>query len=219
MNRKRLIRHSDHCPQMYLHQTINRLSLNENHTLIIHLEQCDRNLTIQSCQLNDYRKRFIYHSFNPIFLPSKTMNHLCLIQCSFELINNPQLSFHRPLNLDLSIQFSNQTSLTIPRTHISLYDCQRLALNCSSCLQLDPSYGCIWCNNMCQSKNHTNQLTCLNNQECLSPVIESIEPLLLPVHGGSLVTIKGKYFDLFNLSISLADIPCELIEEESSNNK
>ncbi|CAF3086708.1 unnamed protein product [Rotaria sp. Silwood2] len=97
-----------------------------------------------------------------------------------------------------------------------------MALNCTSCLQLDPSFSCIWCNNMCMFKNQTtitNKLICPNSQECLSPIIETIEPLLLPMNGGTLVTIKGNHFDLFNLSIYLADIPCHLIEEESSNTK
>jgi hypothetical protein len=62
-------------------------------------------------------------------------------------------------------------------------------------------------------------MKCFNNQECLSPIIQKIEPLTLPIHGGTIVTIKGKYFDLFHLSIYIADIPCQLIEEESSNNK
>ena len=70
---------------------------------------------------------------------------------------------------------------------------------------------------MCIFKNQS--IKCLNNQECLSPIIQTIEPLILPINGGTLVTIKGKYFDLFDLSIYIADIPCQLIEEESSNNK
>lgn len=218
-HRKRLIQHANQCPKIYLQQTINRLSLNLNHTLTIHIEQCDENLTIHSCQLNDYRKRFISYSTKSIVLPSKIDDHLCVIQCSFELNHLSHLIFHRPLNLDLSLEFANQTLLTLPRTHVSLYDCTRLASNCSSCLQLDPSYGCIWCNNMCLLKNHAEHLTCLNQQECLTPIIESIEPLILPMNGGSLVTIKGKYFDLFNLSILLADIPCHVIDGESSNTK
>jgi hypothetical protein len=67
-------------------------------------------------------------------------------------------------------------------------------------------------------KNQTI-INCPNNQECLIPIIQTIEPVLLPIHGGTLMTIKGKHFDLFNLSIQLADVPCQLIEEESSNNK
>ncbi len=222
INRKRLIINSNQCPLIYLQQTINRLVYNENKTLIIHIEQCQNNLNINSCQLNDYRKRFLFLSTNSIFIKSSYDKHLCLLKCSFQLINFEnfhQITFNRPLHLDLSIEFTNKTSIIIPRTHISLYICERMALNCTSCLQLDPSYGCIWCNNMCLFKNQTNQLTCLNNQECLTPIIDTIEPLLLPINGGTLMTIKGKYFDLFNLSIYLADIPCHLIEEESSNNK
>ncbi len=222
INRKRFLLHSNQCPQIYLQQSINRLALNDKTILTVHIEQCTENFYINSCQLNDYRKRFVFFSTNSIILKSPNENHLCLLKCSFQLTNFDhfhQISFHRPLHLDLSIEFTNQTSMIIPRTHISLYHCERLALNCTSCLQLDPSYGCIWCNNMCMFQNHTNQTTCINNHECLSPVIETVEPLLLPINGGTLVTIKGKHFDLFNLSIHLVDVPCRLIEEDSSNNK
>lgn len=219
INRKRFIRNSNQCPMIYLQQSINRLAYNDNKILIVHMEQCHENLNIKSCQLKDYRKRFVFLSTNSIFIKSSNDEHLCLLKCSFQLSSFQQISFHRPLHLDLTIDFTNKTSLIIPRTHISLYHCQRLALNCTSCLQLDPSFGCIWCNNMCTFKNHTNILTCPNHQECLTPIIQTIEPLLLPVNGGTLVTIKGKHFDLFNLSIQLADVSCRLIEEESSNNK
>jgi hypothetical protein len=62
-------------------------------------------------------------------------------------------------------------------------------------------------------------IKCLDNPECLSPIIQKIEPLILPINGGTLVTIKGKHFDLFQLTIQIADIPCQLIDEESSSNK
>jgi hypothetical protein len=208
---------------MYLQQSINRLALNDKRILTVQIEQCTENLYINSCQLNDYRKRVVFFSTSSMILKSPYENNLCLLKCSFQLSNFDhfhQLSFYRPLHLDLSVEFTNQTSMVIPRTHISLYHCERLALNCTSCLQLDPSYGCIWCNNMCLFHNHTNQSICnKKNQECLSPIIETIEPLLLPINGGTLVTIKGKHFDLLNLSIHLVDVPCHLIEEECSNNK
>jgi hypothetical protein len=218
INRKRFLTNSTQCPSMYLQQSINRLAYKNNKTLVVHIEQCKENLNINSCQLTDYRKRFLFVSTNVVFIQSTDENDLCLLKCSFELSNFDQISFHRPLHLDLSIQFQNNTSVIIPRTHISLYQCERLALNCTSCLQLDPSYSCIWCNNMCMFKNQTI-MNCLNNSECLTPIIQTIEPLLLPINGGTLVTIKGKHFDLFNLSIHLADIPCQLIQEESSDNK
>ncbi len=174
INRKRFLINSDQCPQIYLQQTINRLAYNENKTLTIQMEQCDENLNVDSCQLNDHRKRFLFFSINAKFIKSSNDDHLCLLDCSFQLSdidNFHQVSFHRPLHLELSIQFTNKTSVIIPRTHISLYHCERMGLNCTSCLQLDPSYGCVWCNNMCMFKNQTDQFTCLNNQECLSPVI------------------------------------------------
>ncbi|CAF0806289.1 unnamed protein product [Adineta steineri] len=224
VHRKRLILNSNQCPFIYLQQPINRLAYNNTKNLIIHMEECNEELNISSCQLNDNRKRLKFTSLNPTFIRSTNENHLCFIKCSFDLINSEkfsQISFHRPLHLDLSIELVNKTSIIIPRTHISLYDCERMGFNCTSCLQLDPSFGCIWCNNMCMFKNQTskNQLNCPQSQECLLPIIQDIEPLLLPMNGGTLVTIKGKNFDLFNISISLIDVPCLLIEEESSNNK
>ena len=222
INRKRYVMNSDQCPLMYLPQSTHRLPWNDQQTLMVHIEQCNENVIVDSCQLNDHRKRFTFLSMNSILHKSIYDPHLCLLECSFQLSNidllHP-LPLHRPIHLDLSIEFANRTSITIPRTHISVYHCERLALNCTSCLQLDSSYGCIWCNNMCMLKNQSYQLTCTNNQQCLTPMIDNIEPLLLPINGGSLVTIKGKHFDLFNLSIHLVDIPCQILEEESSENK
>ena len=63
-----------------------------------------------------------------------------------------------------------------------------MALNCTSCLQLNPSYGCIWCNNMCMFKNQS--VKCADNQKCLVPIIQMIEPVILPTQGGTLMTIK-----------------------------
>jgi hypothetical protein len=202
---------------MYLQPSIDHLAYNITKTLIIHIEECNRSLDINSCELYDHRKRVLLIESNPELIRSDKENNLCLLKCSFQWLNIPQISFHRSLKLHLSIQFSNQTKTVIPHTHISLYDCQHMALNCTSCLQLNPSYGCIWCNNMCMFKNQS--VKCLDNQKCLVPIIQMIEPLILPTHGGTLVTIKGKYFDLFDLSISIADVPCQIIEEESSREK
>ncbi|CAF2092165.1 unnamed protein product [Rotaria magnacalcarata] len=224
INHKRLVKKSNQCPLIYLQQSINRLAYNHNKTISIHVDQCNENMSINSCQLNDHQKRFSFMSSQSKFTKSTYENHLCLLECSFDLSNlenSHQISFYRPTHLDLSIEFTNKTSYTIPRTHIALYDCERMALNCTSCIQLDPTFGCVWCNNMCMFKNQTikNKLICPNSQECLSPNIHTIEPLLLPLNGGTLVTIKGKNFDLFNLSIRLADVPCHLVQEESSNNR
>jgi hypothetical protein len=202
---------------MYLQKSVNYVAYSVNKTFIIHLEQCNQLSNINSCELYDYRKRISLIESNPILTRSVNDHDLCLLKCSFQWSNSPQISFHRSLKLHLSIQFSNKTTIVIPHTHISLYDCERMALNCTSCIQLNPSYGCIWCNNMCMLK--TQSMKCSNNQKCLLPMIEMIEPLILPINGGTLVTIKGKYFDLFNLSISIADVPCLLIDEESSHEK
>ncbi|CAF2855683.1 unnamed protein product [Rotaria sp. Silwood2] len=219
-NNQSFILNPNQCPSIYLQQTINRLVYHIDKTLFIHIEQCNQSTEIKSCHLYDYRKRFSLIETKPMLIRSINENNLCLLKCLFQWSNSNnfhQISFHRPLNLHLSIQFSNKTISIIPNTHISLYHCEHMALNCTSCLQLDPSYECSWCNNMCMFKNQSEK--CLNNQECLLPVILTIEPLVLPMNGGTLVTIKGKNFDLFGLSIQIADIPCQLIEEESSNNK
>lgn len=222
--RKRFVTNAEQCPSIYLRHSVNRLAFNTDRSLAVHFEQCYDGLNVQSCRLTDYRKRFIFPSSNATVVPSTDESHLCFIHCSFELKGSdtvPQPAFHRPLHLDLSLQLPNDTAMTIPRSHIALYQCERLALNCTSCLQLDASFGCIWCNNACMLKNQTvrDRLVCPHSQECLVPVVDDVEPLLLPMNGGTLVTIKGKNFDLFNLTIQLVDVPCALIEEESSTDK
>lgn len=209
-----LIRNSNQCPIIYLQKSINYLSYNIDHTFQIHIEQCDQSMIINSCQLYDQHKRFVLKTFNPILINEQ---NFCLLKCLFKKSNFQQMKFYRSLNLHLSIEFSNKTTSIIPNTQISLYHCEHLALNCTSCLQLNPSYGCIWCNNQCSFKNQS--IKCLNNQECLTPIIEKIQPLILPTNGGTIVTIKGKNFDLFQLSIYIGNVPCQLIEDESSNNK
>jgi len=208
---------SNQCPLIYLQQSIHYLTYNIDKTFNIHIEQCNQYLNIISCQLYDHRKRFLITTFNRILIRSNNETNFCLLKCLFQQSNLHQIPFYRSLNLQLSIQYSNKTTAIIPHTHISLYHCEHLALNCTSCLQLNPSYDCIWCNNRCIFKNQS--IKCSNKQECLLPIIQKIEPLILPINGGTLVTIKGKYFNLFHLSIDIADIPCQLIEEESSNNK
>jgi hypothetical protein len=225
IQRKRLIMHSSQCPRMYLEHAVNRLALNTNHTLTIHFEQCNQLFDVAHCQLTDYRKRLLFISTSVIVLNNLPhINDICLVKCSFSLMNVDHwqtITFHRALNMDLSIQFVNETSLSLSRTHISFYDCERLALNCTSCLQIDSSFNCIWCNNRCSLKNEATiaHRKCAHVRECLLPVIHTVEPLLLPIHGGTIVTITGKHFDLFNLTIVLADIPCRLIEDESSSDK
>ncbi len=205
---------SNQCPSMYLQSSKIHLAYYIDTTLIIHIEQCNPSMNIHSCQLNDHRKRLSLIALNPLLTP---LINSCLLKCFFQWLNSSQITFYRPLNLQLSIEYFNQTVSIIPNTQISLYQCEHLALNCSSCLQLNPSYGCTWCNNQCILKTHS--IKCLNNHQCLSPIIEKIDPLILPINGGTLVTIKGKYFDLFQLTIKIADIPCQLIEEESTSNK
>lgn len=206
------------CPLIYLQPSRTHLAYHVDKTLIIHIEQCNRSISIQSCRLNDHRKRFSLTVSNPILIPSDNQSTSCLLKCFFQWIDTPQISFHRPINLRLSIEFSNQTIAIIPNSQISLYQCEHLASNCSSCLQLNPSYGCAWCNNQCIYKNHSNK--CVDQQHrCLTPLIEKIEPLILPVHGGTLVTIMGRHFDRSKLTVHLANVPCQVVEEESSENK
>ena len=219
-NHSHLIINSNQCPHMYLQQSINRLAYHVDKTFMIHIEQCNQSINIHSCQLYDHRKRFSLIESNPILIRSVNENNLCILNCSFQWSNyhnSHQIASYRPLKLDLSIDFSNEITSVIPHTHISLYHCDRMALNCTSCLQLDPSFGCIWCKNKCVFKNQS--VKCAENRECLLPIIQSTEPLALPLNGGTLVTIKGKHFDLFDLSIHIAGIPCQLIEEESSYEK
>lgn len=217
-NRNELsITNSQQCSRLYLQQSIEYLSSNINKTFEIHIEQCDESININSCQLHDHHKRFLIKTSNPILFRSKREKTYCLLKCLFQENDFQQIKFYRQINLQLSIEYLNKTKTIIPNTNISLYHCEHLASNCTSCSQLNPLFNCIWCNNRCSFKNQS--IKCLNNHQCLSPVIENIEPMILPINGGTIVTIKGKYFDLYQLSSYIGNIPCQLIEEESSNNR
>ena len=208
------------CPLMYLKPSTQHLSSQTKTTLTIHIEECHRSLKIRSCQLSNTRQRFISIDPDPILNSFDERNNLCLVNCSFEAREdreNNHFGYEPPFPLDLSIQFANQTSLPVPRTHLSLYHCARLGLNCTSCIELDPSYGCIWCNNTCTSNESI--VTCPNQQRCVQSTIQSVDPVILPVNGGSLVVIQGTHFDLSDVSIHLAEVPCQFIAEDSSNEK
>lgn len=207
----------DQCPSMYLESPKTHVAYHIDKTLIIHIEECHRSLSIHSCRLNDHRKRLGLVAYNPVIMRSDNSSMTCLLKCAFQWSNSSHIFFHRPLNLRLSIEFSNETISIIPNTHISLYRCEHLASNCSSCLQLNPAYGCTWCNNQCIGKNHTRK--CLNHRRCSSPIVEKIDPLILPLHGGTLVTITGKHFDVVQSTVQLANIPCRIVEEESTENR
>ena len=204
------------CPSMYLKPSTQQLSSNAKMTLTIHVEQCHRSLEIQSCRLTNDQKRFIAIDSDPRVTSFDHQDNLCLLSCSFKATDDSQ-DYEQPFPLDLSIQFANQTSLAVPHTHLSLYHCARLALNCTSCLELDPSYRCIWCNNICMLNEPI--VSCANKQQCVQPLIQSIDPAILPVNGGSLVTIQGNHLDLVNVSIQLAGVPCQFNAEESTNEK
>ena len=220
LDHQSLVRNSNQCPLIYLKQSIARLAYRVNKTFTIHIEKCNQLLNVNSCRLYNRRKQFSLTELNPILVRPNNKTDLCLLKCSFQwssFNNIHQLSFDQPLYLHLSIQFSNKTILMIPHTRITMYRCQHMAFTCTSCLQLDPSYDCIWCNNMCMSKNQSE--SCSVNRQCLLPIIQTVEPLILPMNGGTLVTITGKNFDQVELSIHIADILCQLIEEECSHDK
>ena len=208
---------ANQCPSMYLESPKTHLAYHVDKTLFIHIEDCHQSLSIDSCRLNDHRKRLALIAYNPVLMRSDNSSTSCSLKCVFQWSNSSQIFFHRPLNLRLSIEFSNETISMISNTHISLYRCEHLASNCSSCLQLNPSYGCTWCNNQCLFKNHTRK--CSDHHRCSSPIVEKIDPLILPMHGGTLVTIIGKHFDVSQSTIHLANIPCRIVEEESTENR
>ncbi|CAF1468637.1 unnamed protein product, partial [Adineta ricciae] len=208
------------CPQIYLSHPINRVAYFVNKTFTIYIEQCNQSLSVESCMLSDRRQRFLLTESNPILTRLENESDLCLLKCSFRWSNyedSHRISFNRPFKLDLAIRFSNEISFVVPHTQISLYRCERLATNCTSCLRLDPSFGCIWCHNQCMYKNES--MKCASNQHCSIPRIQTIEPLFLPMKGGTLVGIQGEYFDLFNVSVRIAGIACQMIPEESSSKK
>ena len=205
---------------MYLHPARHSLPYNVDTTFTIHIELCYPSLDVQSCQLSDSVEHFALVALNPTMTRSNGHNASCSLKCPFQWPthnHSAALDYHRPFNVDLSIHFSNQTVAKVPQSSINLYSCEGLASNCTSCLQLDPSFACVWCHNRCQFNNST--VKCTNHRQCFTAVIQTIEPVLLPISGGTLVTIHGKYFDLAGLSIDISGVPCQLIDEESSNEK
>ena len=206
------------CPLAYVKRSTVHLTSNSNATLTVLIDQCNEALKFSSCQLRNAQHEFVSIAENPILNQSNDPTEPCQLICSFQLENHTgddRLSYKRPFNLDLTIHFPDHTTQIVPQTKIYFYDCKHLAFNCTSCTQLNAHYGCIWCGNMCKFKG--SDPNCTRNERCRMGKIRTVEPTLLPISGGTLVTIQGKDFDLEHLSIDIAGVPCLLIEEESSS--
>ena len=219
LNEHQLINSND-CPSMYLHSASHSLAYNVDTTFTVHIEPCQPSVDVQSCQLSSRVEHFALIASNPTMIRSTVHNASCSLKCPFRWsTHNHSAPFEhqRPFDVELSIQFSNQTVTKVPQSKMNLYSCEGMSSNCTTCLQLDPSFACVWCHNRCQFNNST--VKCTNHRQCFTAVIQTIEPMLLPISGGTLVTIHGKYFDVTGLSIDIAGVPCQLIDEESSNEK
>jgi hypothetical protein len=217
---KSLTNDSIQCPSIYLTPAIQYLSEQTNATLTVQIRKCNASWQIQSCQLHHHRRRILLRSSEAILQREPDDATLCSVHCSFDQLGHGQT---KPITdaaaslLDLSVHFMHRKRLSIPQTHIVFYRCSSLASNCSACMQLDPAYGCTWCQNTCTLKSQVDR--CLNTEQCMMPTITRVEPTLLPIHGGSLVTLHGAYFELANISITLANIPCRLIVNQSAADK
>ncbi|CAG9540417.1 unnamed protein product [Cercopithifilaria johnstoni] len=106
----------------------------------------------------------------------------------------------------------------VDKSSVIIYDCSRMAADCSTCLSLDPSWKCAWCDSACKFNIHCQQSAIMQSPDliCGQPVIDTFEPQSGPVEGGTRIEIRGR-----DLGSSLSEIKgrifvgssrCEVIE-------
>ncbi|CAF0887075.1 unnamed protein product, partial [Didymodactylos carnosus] len=144
---------------------------------------------------------------------SRRVNETSII-CPFvtlpELTSNEQI-FELSLSLNVSDVNHDQRTIGIavqPPVQLMLYRCD-LYDTCQQCHQ-QPS--CSWCQGHC-----AKSIMCNNRREiCTSLFIDDIQPLQIPVGGGSLITITLKsnqpeQQQVFVTEITLVNIPCQIV--------
>ncbi|CAF1028809.1 unnamed protein product, partial [Didymodactylos carnosus] len=233
------ISNQEDCPIMYFTQQYRIPFDNFETSIDIQIEQCNNNNSIINlqkinyCMLRDFRKRssLITKQYKLIQVETNG-DDLCLLTCRFKSTDYHQqqqqqhMLARKPLNLELSLYLANN-SLLIPKyystSQIQMYKCEKMAYNCSLCLNLHASYNCVWCKNGCHLSGTVCDKTVTRQQLCIPPQIETIKPINYPTNGGTLVTITGKYLTTITndspIDIQLAGIKCELIREESTSHK
>lgn len=82
----------------------------------------------------------------------------------------------------------------IDKVPLTVYKCSVMASDCSSCLALDPKYGCTWCADGCHYGDHcpVRPTKARADMLCNTPVILNFEPSSGPIEGGTRITIVGK---------------------------
>jgi hypothetical protein len=126
-------------------------------------------------------------------------NHRCQISKIPEFINKTDQLIY------LSI-YQNNISIGLPIKMI-LYHCD----NYDSCEICQSHKTCSWCQGKCSS----NQ--CLNNSPCTSLKIQDFSPKILPIDGETIVKIiLNEFINNKIIEITLADIPCLIIQSNNS---
>ena len=90
---------------------------------------------------------------------------------------------------------------------VSLYDCNKMASDCSSCLESLTEYNCGWCPNEVSKCSISNECTLQSSsslitvgQQCPPPSILGFTPTSGPPDGGTVITILGT-----DLGVSIED--------------
>ncbi|PAV76209.1 hypothetical protein WR25_21348 [Diploscapter pachys] len=102
----------------------------------------------------------------------------------------------QPPNASVPLQFGEANHL-IDETKVTFYQCSSLASDCSTCISLNPSLHCSWCEGRCS-------YNCTKASEkviCDRPKILKFSPKSGPLDGGTLVEIEGR-----DLGTSIEDV-------------
>ncbi|VDK62047.1 unnamed protein product, partial [Onchocerca ochengi] len=121
------------------------------------------------------------------------------------------------INLQLEVL---KNGIVIDKSSVTIYNCDLMASDCSTCLSLDPSWKCAWCDGTCQFSIHCQQSAIWQSPDliCGRPIIDTFEPQSGPMEGGTRIEIRGR-----DLGSSLGEIKgrvfvagskCEVIEFE-----
>lgn len=124
------------------------------------------------------------------------------------------------LEIPFSILWDRQRPLDNPKKiRVVVYKCQRLALNCGQCLQLNETFKCGWCQGRgeCSTKDSCPADWLDSTQTCPSPKIEDFSPKSGPVEGGTLLTVQGynlgRTIDQLKDAIAVNGVQCEVLDD------
>lgn len=133
-------------------------------------------------------------------------------------------------------------SISNGKLALLFYKCEIKANDCSSCLSINRQLSCMWCASMptqssCRFMNAQSKLAALSqcispassffsaignqSSQCEKPQITNVQPIKLPVGGGTTLVINGVnlgsvYDDLLSVNIVCGEMStkCDLIEQK-----